>query len=51
MIFLSDSLFDYDLCVHGAEMDMKNSKVFEQKSDLLNFKANIDLMAVMSRPG
>ena len=53
MIFLSDSLFDYDLCVHGAEMDMKNSKVFGQKGDLLNFKANIDPMAVLSqvKPG
>ena len=49
MIFLSDSLFDYDLCVHGAEMDMKNSKVFGQKGDLLNFKANIDPMGVLSR--
>ena len=28
---------------------MKNSKVFEQKGDLLNFKANIDPMAVLSR--
>ena len=27
----------------------KNSKVFEQKGDLLNFKANIDPMAVLSR--
>ena len=26
----------------------KNSKVFEQKGDLLNFKANIDPMAVFS---
>ena len=32
---------------------MKNSKVFEQKGDLLNFKANIDPMAVLSqvKPG
>ena len=31
----------------------KNSKVFEQKGDLLNFKANIDPMAVLSqvKPG
>ena len=28
---------------------LKNSKVFEQKGDLLNFKANIDPMAVLSR--
>ena len=28
---------------------MKNSKVFEQKGDLLNFKANIDPMAMLSR--
>ena len=27
----------------------KNSKVFEQKGDLLNFKANIDPMAMLSR--
>ena len=27
----------------------KNSKVFEQKGDFLNFKANIDPMAVLSR--
>ena len=32
---------------------LKNSKVFEQKGDLLNFKANIDPMAVLSqvKPG
>ena len=32
---------------------MKNSKVFEQKGDLLNFKANIDPRAVLSqiKPG
>ena len=31
----------------------KNSKVFEQKGDILNFKANIDPMAVLSqvKPG
>ena len=29
-------------------MYIKNSKVFEQKGDLLNFKANIDSMAVLS---
>ena len=28
---------------------MKNSKVFDQKGDLLNFKANIDPRAVLSR--
>ena len=28
---------------------LKNSKVFEQKGDLLNFKANIDPMALLSR--
>ena len=28
---------------------VENSKVFEQKGDLLNFKANIDPMAVLSR--
>ena len=27
----------------------KNSKVFEQKGDLFNFKANIDPMAVLSQ--
>ena len=26
----------------------KNSKVFEQKGDLLNFRANIDPMALLS---
>ena len=35
------------------KMLLKNSKVFEQKGDLLNFKANIDPMAVLSqvKPG
>ena len=28
---------------------MKNSKVFDQKGDLLNFKANIDPRAVLSQ--
>ena len=28
---------------------LKNSKVFEQKGDLLNFKANIDPMALLSQ--
>ena len=28
--------------------ERKNSKVFEQKGDLLNFKANIDSRAVLS---
>ena len=28
--------------------ERKNSKVFEQKGDLLDFKANIDPMAVLS---
>ena len=28
---------------------LKNSKVFEQKGDLLNFKANIDPMAMLSQ--
>ena len=28
---------------------MKNSKVFEQKGDLLNFKANIDPRAMLSQ--
>ena len=30
-------------------INSKNSKVFEQKGDLLNFKANIDPMALLSR--
>ena len=30
-------------------MNLKNSKVFEQKGDLLNFKANIDPRAVLSQ--
>ena len=29
--------------------NQKNSKVFEQKGDLLNFKANIDPMAVLKQ--
>ena len=37
--------FSYDL---QHDEFMKNSKVFEQKGDLLNFKANIDPMAVLS---
>ena len=28
---------------------LKNSKVFEQKGDLLNFKANIDPRAMLSQ--
>ena len=32
-----------------SELQDKNSKVFEQKGDLLNFKANIDSMAVLSQ--
>ena len=34
-------------------LQMQNSKVFEQKGDLLNFKANIDPRAVLSqvKPG
>ena len=36
--------FLYTVCKSTA----KNSKVFEQKGDLLNFKANIDPMAVLS---
>ena len=28
---------------------LQNSKVFEQKGDLLNFKANIDPMALLSQ--
>ena len=31
------------------KLGKKNSKVFEQKGDLLNFKANIDPRAVLSR--
>ena len=36
-----------------CKLFIKNSKVFEQKGDLLNFKANIDPMAVLSqvKPG
>ena len=30
------------------KMAQKNSKVFEQKGDLLNLKASIDPMAVLS---
>ena len=30
-------------------INSKNSKVFEQKGDLLNFKANIDSMAMLSQ--
>ena len=50
----------YSLRGEGAFLDwyeiekvIKNSKVFEQKGDLLNFKANIDPMAVLSqvKPG
>ena len=34
-----------------AKMSLKNSKVFEQKGDLLNFKANTtDSMAVCAEP-
>ena len=35
--------------IYVVNSDMKNSKVFEQKGDLLNFKANIDPMAVLSQ--
>ena len=36
-----------------CKLFIKNSKVFEQKGDLLNFKANIDPMAVLKqvKPG
>ena len=33
----------------SCNMRVKNSKVFEQKGDLLNFKANIDAMALLSQ--
>ena len=35
------------------DLKKKNSKVFEQKGDLLNFKANIDPRAMLSqvKPG
>ena len=33
----------------GIRKKSKNSKVFEQKGDLLNFKANIDPWAVLSQ--
>ena len=32
-----------------SKCDTKNSKVFEQKGDFLNFKANIDSMAMLSQ--
>ena len=37
----------------GQNLMQKNSKVFEQKGDLLKFKANIDPMAMLSqvKPG
>ena len=37
----------------NSELEIKNSKVFEEKGDLLNFKANIDPMVVLSevKPG
>ena len=35
--------------LHCLKMYFKNSKVFEQKDDLLNFKANIDPMAMLSQ--
>ena len=35
--------------IYQSNSNGKNSKVFEQKGDLLNIKANIDPMAVLSR--
>ena len=42
-VTFSTKLFQYLTII------LKNSKVFEQKGDLLNFKANIDPMAVLSQ--
>ena len=36
-------------CQVLIKFNVKNSKVFEQKGNLLNFKANIDSMAVLSQ--
>ena len=35
-------------CQVLIKFNVKNSKVFEQKGNLLNFKANIDPMAMLS---
>ena len=42
-------LFKKSLIYKGRKFKfiVKNSKVFEQKGDLLNFKANIDPMALL----
>ena len=42
-------IFSCHLSAYNHKIVCKNSKVFEQKGDLLNFKANIDPMAVLSR--
>ena len=36
-------------CQVLIKFNVKNSKVFEQKGNLLNFKANIDPMAKLSK--
>ena len=46
---LQENIYFVLLRVFCPKMAQKNSKVFEQKGDLLNFKANIDPMAVLSR--
>ena len=43
---VSERLTRYERLVINSN---ENSKVFEQKGDLLNFKANIDPMAVLSQ--
>ena len=37
------------ITINQTKLRQKNSKVFEQKGDLLNFKANNDPMALLSQ--
>ena len=48
---ISNPTWNIDINVLG--ISLKNSKVFEQKGNLLNFKTNIDPMAMLSqvKPG
>ena len=49
-VFLKNEKKLHHFCLFKEKYaKFKNSKVFEQKGDLLNFTANIDHMAVLSQ--
>ena len=50
LLLMHGSKLSMIICfVNAITLNRKNSKVFEQKGDLLNLKANIDPMAVLSQ--